>query len=47
MEIMRRKKDVQKKDRGACLVDHDQSCVNFKNITKNKIMTFSLVLIPR
>jgi hypothetical protein len=47
MEIMRLKKDLQMKDRGACLVDHDQSCDNSKTMTKNKIMTFSPVLIPR
>ncbi len=47
MEIMRLKKDLQKKDCGACLVDHDQSCDNFKTMTKNKIMTFYPVLIPR
>jgi hypothetical protein len=47
MKIMRLKKDLQKKDRGACLIDHDQSCDNSKIITTNNIMTFSLVLIPR
>jgi hypothetical protein len=38
MEIMRHKKDLQKKDHGACLVDHDQSCDNSKTMTKIKIM---------
>ncbi len=47
MEIMRLKKDLQMKDCGACLVDHDQSCDNSKAMTKNKIMTFSPVRIPR
>ncbi len=47
MEIMRLKKDCKRKDHGACLVDHDQSCDNSKTMTKNKIMTFSPVLIPR
>jgi hypothetical protein len=45
MEIMRLKKDLQKKDCGLCLVNHDQSCDNSKAVTKNKIMTFSPVLI--
>ncbi len=44
---MRLKKDLQKKDRRVCLVDHDQSCDNSKTMTKNMIMTFSRVLIPR
>ncbi len=47
MEIMRLKKDLQKKDRGVCLSDHDQSCDNSKTMTKYKIMTFSPVSIPR
>ncbi len=29
------------------LIDHDQFCDNSKTMTKNKIMTFSPVLIPR
>ncbi len=44
---MRLKKDLQKKDYRACLVDHDQSCDNSKTMTKNKIMTFTPVLFPR
>ncbi len=44
---MRLKKDLPKKDRGVCLVDHDQSCDNSKTVTTNKIMTFSPVLIPK
>ncbi len=47
IEIMRLKKDLQKKDCGVCLVDHDQSCDNSKTMTKNKIMTFSPALISR
>jgi hypothetical protein len=46
MEIMRLKKDLQKKDLRVCLVDHDQSCDNSKTMAKDKIMTFSPVLIP-
>ena len=34
MEIMRLKKDLQMKDRRACLVDHDQSCDNSETMTK-------------
>jgi hypothetical protein len=36
----------KRKDCGACLIDHDQSCDNSKTMTKNKIMTYSPVLIP-
>ena len=45
---MRFKKDLQKKglQSQACLVDHDQSCDNSKTMAKDKIMTFSPVLIP-
>jgi hypothetical protein len=47
MEIMRLKKIYNRKDHGACLIDHDQSCDNSKTMAKNKIMTFSPVLILR
>ncbi len=44
---MKLRKDLQMKDHIACLIDHDQSCDISKTMTKNKIMTFSPVLIPR
>ncbi len=36
-----------REDCGACLFNHDQSCDNSKTMTKNKMVTFSPVLIPR
>jgi hypothetical protein len=37
----------KRKDRRVCLIDLDQSYDNSKTISTNKIMTFSLALIPR
>ncbi len=47
MEIMRLKVVYKREDCGESLFNHDQSCDNSKTMTKNKIMTFCPVIIPR